>query len=199
MSGQALQSGLLGGFPDPVDDAQRCFRALLDAMSQPGLVVPLAGPTTCPDGISPCAAAMLLTLADYATPVWFGTDAPVVREYIAFHSGAPRAQEPEKGMFAWLPAAAQPIDFGQFHEGDPEYPDRAATLIVEVDGFADGTPVRLTGPGIETHSELSAASLDVRFWQALKAKNAEYPLGVDVILTAVDAIAAIPRSTEIEV
>lgn len=196
-----MSARLLGGLADPVDGAQTVFRALLEAMAGPGTVVPVDGPPEYPEGLSGAAAAVLLTLADYGTPVWFdprlgGSD---IAAYVAFHTGAPATTDPDVAAFALIGRDAAEIAVERFNAGTPEYPDRSTTLIVEVDGFDASPAVRLTGPGIEHAQPFGAGSLPDSFWPAMAANAARFPLGVDIVLTSPGALAAIPRSTRIEV
>ena len=190
---------VMAGFKDPIADAQTCFRGVLDAMAHPGRIVPLDPPAEHPDGINAPALSVLLTLADYTTPIWMGREDPQIAAYLGFHSGAPLTPHADTATFAWLPAESRPIDLTMFHPGDAEYPDRAATVLIDISGFEDGPPVSLSGPGIENEIHLAAAGLDASFWAAMTANNASYPLGVDIILTGPAAIVAIPRSITIEV
>lgn len=178
---------LAPGFADEARDAAHAFRAILNAMSRPGTTVSLAAPG--PAGLSPAAAAVLLTLVDRTTPLHLAAshDTPALRDWIAFHRGAPIVVA-EAAMFAlgdW--DALQPLD--RFAIGTPEYPDRSATLII--DG-AEGRPVTLVGPGIR-----EAASAALPEPQAFRGNHARFPLGWDAILTRGDAAVAIPRSTEV--
>lgn len=173
-------------FADPPADAARAFRAILEAMARPGTIRTVAAPA--PEGLSPAAAAVLLVLADPTTPVWL-PEGPA-RDWLVFHTGAPRATTRGEAAFAvggWDRLAP----LSDWAAGTPDYPDRSATLIVEVPRL-DGPGARLTGPGIETEARLPlpdpAASM---------ANAARYPLGVDLILTCGDRIAALPRSTRI--
>ena len=60
---------LLASFNHPVADAQRAFRRILKAMSEPGVMVSL--PLQQGWGaLSPAATALLLTLVDQESPVW---------------------------------------------------------------------------------------------------------------------------------
>jgi len=84
----------------------------------------------------------------------------------------------------------QPVS--RFSIGSAEYPDRAATLIVEVARLErDGAT--LTGPGIETQARLSLPET-----AAFRHNRRRFPLGFDTYLTCGDRLAGLPRSTRVE-
>jgi alpha-D-ribose 1-methylphosphonate 5-triphosphate synthase subunit PhnH len=179
------------GFATPPFDAAFAFRAVLDAMAQPGRIVTLTGAAP-PDGLSPAAAIALLTLTDTTTPVHLAgaADNTAARGWLAFHTGAPLGEAGACTFAAGPWDALLPLD--RFPVGDPAYPDRSATLIAEVPRLApDGA--RLTGPGIA-----DAAWLSLPATAPFRRNRALFPLGVDVILTCGDRLAAIPRSTIVE-
>ncbi|MEI4485723.1 phosphonate C-P lyase system protein PhnH [Frigidibacter sp. MR17.14] len=191
MAAPASVEALTGGFDDPPRGSARAFREILEAMARPGTIRHVAGATP-PAGLSPAAGAALLVLADRTTPVFLapGHDGVMIRDWLAFHTGAPVAA-PEGASFAlgrW-PALA-PLD--RFPLGDPAYPDRSVTLIVEMDGLSP-EGARLTGPGIETEARLSLPET-----AAFAANRRLFPLGFDVLLTCGDALAALPRTTRVE-
>ena len=139
-------TALQGGFADAPVESARAFRAALDAMARPGRIHEVAGAAP-PAPLSVAAGILLLTLADRTTPVFLAPshDRAEVRDWLAFHTGAPvgTAAEAVFALGTW--AALQPL--GRFPMGTPEYPDRSVTLIVEQDGLhPEGA--RLTGPGI---------------------------------------------------
>lgn len=182
---------LTGGFADAPVQSARAFRAALSALARPGRIETVAGGTA-PAPVSPAAATLLLTLCDTETPLYLapGHDGPALRDWIAFHIGAPIV-EAGAAMFAlgtW--AALTPVD--RFAIGTPEYPDRSATLIVDVDTLA-AEGARLTGPGIETEARLSLPET-----AAFAANRALFPLGLDFYFTAGSRLAALPRTTIVE-
>jgi alpha-D-ribose 1-methylphosphonate 5-triphosphate synthase subunit PhnH len=97
------------------------------------------------------AGALILTLCDGTTPVHLAPshDSDALRGWITFHTGAPLvgAEAAAFALGTW--EALQPLD--RFSIGTPEYPDRSATLIVEMPAL-EATGARLTGPGIETEA-----------------------------------------------
>ena len=142
--------------------------------------------------MSVAAGTLLLTLCDHETGVYLAGayDTAELREWLAFHTGAPvvAAGEAQFALGDW--AALMPLS--QYAVGSPEYPDRSATLIVEMERLeAKGTGLR--GPGIRERAELSLPDAD-----AMRANAAQFPLGVDFFLTCGDRVAALPRSTRLE-
>ena len=180
-----------GGFADPAIQASYGFRALLDAMARPGRIVAVAGAAP-PAPVSVAAGVAVLVLTDSTTPVHLAgpLNCEAVRSWVAFHTGAP-VVGPEAAQFAlgrW--EDLRPVD--RFAQGEPAYPDRSATLIVEMERLsAEGH--RLTGPGLETEARLSLPEA-----AAFQANRALFPLGFDTILTCGDRLAALPRSTRVE-
>ncbi len=182
---------LSGGFGDAPVDSARAFRGILEAMARPGTIHRVAGATP-PAPLSVAAGSVLLTLCDGTTPLHLAGDADcrAVRDWVAFHVGAPivAAEEAAFALGRW--EALQPV--GRFRIGQPDYPDRSATLIVMADRLSNHGPA-LTGPGIETATWLSLPET-----AAFRANRAMFPLGFDTILTCGDRLAGLPRSTRVE-
>ncbi|WP_431269445.1 phosphonate C-P lyase system protein PhnH [Dankookia sp. P2] len=191
-----MTATLSAGFADPVLDAQACFRAVLDAMSRPGRVHRLPGLPELPAPLGRAAAAVLLTLADADTPVWL--DAGVAAgAWLRFHAGAPIVATPAEAAF--LLASGPPPALRDLAQGTEEEPHRSATLIIQVAGLEEGAGWRLTGPGIERAHHLRATGLPEGFTAEWQANRARFPCGVDLILCAGDRLAALPRTTALEI
>jgi len=191
MSALMQDSALTGGFTDAPVQAAHGFRALLAALSRPGRIVTLAGAEP-PAPLSPAAGAVALVLFDATTPVHLAgaQDCPAVRDWLTFHTGAPLTG-PADALFAlgsW--AALQPVT--RFAIGTPEYPDRAATLIVETETLL-GDGALLRGPGVNGTARLSLPET-----AAFIANRALFPLGFDTLFTCGDRLAGLPRSTIVE-
>ncbi|MCI4661337.1 MAG: phosphonate C-P lyase system protein PhnH [Neomegalonema sp.] len=189
------------GFADPAIDSAQVFRAIMDAMAHPGVVVEVPLLLKAPEPLSTAAAAMLLTLADSDAPVWVDPAlcSKAVQDYLRFHCGAVPCEAEADAVFA-LGTCATFLGDHPFAIGTPEYPDRSTTCIIEVSGFETGTPVRLSGPGIADHQEFHACGLccGADFARTMQANHALYPLGRDFIFTHENRFAAIPRSTVVE-
>jgi alpha-D-ribose 1-methylphosphonate 5-triphosphate synthase subunit PhnH len=184
-------TALTGGFQDAPRDAALAFRAAMTAMARPGRIERVTGAAP-PAPLSVAAGTLILTLCDADTPLCLlGThDCADVRDWVTFHTGAPftDAAEAMFALGAW--PALMPLD--RFAIGTPEYPDRSATLIVEMDAL---TPhgARLTGPGIR-----DVATLSLPDPAAFGANARRFPLGLDWFLTCGDSLAAVPRTTRVE-
>ena len=181
-------------FADPVQDARRCFRAVLDAMSHPGRIVTLSGVRP-PSGLSLAAAATLLTLADHETPLWLAPEFAAARSWILFHCGTPLAADPASSAFA-LTAGVPRLT--EFRAGTHEEPETSTTLICEVAGFDTGARFRLTGPGLRYYADLTVDGVGADFAARWRANHALFPCGADLILCAGDRLCALPRTIAIE-
>lgn len=182
---------LSGGFADAPVQAAHGFRAVLQALSSPGTIIDIFGARP-PAPMSAAAGSVALVLLDSTTPVHLAGahDCPDVRAWITFHTGAPLVRA-EAAVFAfgdW--AALQPVN--RFAIGTAEYPDRAATLVIEVPALAPVGAV-LRGPGIEATARLSLPETN-----AFQINRARFPLGFDALLTCAERVAGLPRSTIVE-
>ena len=78
---------LAPGFADPVLESQQSFRLVLQAMAEPGRLVPMRPDLSPPTPLRPTTAAVALTLVDYDTPVWLGDADAAVVDWLRFHTG----------------------------------------------------------------------------------------------------------------
>lgn len=185
------QSVMTGGFSDPSIQAAWGFRAAMNAMARPGDILAVQG-AQAPAPVSEAAAVLLLVLCDPDTPVWLAPshDSDALRRWVAFHTGAPIVAARGEAAFAlgrWDSLAP----LRDYRIGTAEYPDRSATLIVEMDDLrAEGAV--LTGPGIR-----EVAGLNLPDVAAFRANRALFPLGLDFFFTCGDRLAALPRSTRV--
>jgi alpha-D-ribose 1-methylphosphonate 5-triphosphate synthase subunit PhnH len=214
------------GWADPVADAQAVFRAVLLAMSFPGriqlLPARVAATIGVPQVATPAAwpaalAAVSLCLMDADSPLYLhGTlDQPGARRWLKFHAGASACDEPGAAAF-WLARASElaTLPWDAMALGTDDAPQVGATLCVEVDSLADDLvedlplaaseplALRLLGPGIAVDPKatrsLVVAGLSRGMWSRRGVMVESFPRGFDLILTCGSRLAALPRTTRVE-
>lgn len=190
---------IAAGFADAALGAQATFRCLLEAIAHPGRIV--MAPAKLPAAPAPLLApayAAALTLLDFETPLWLESPlaTPAVIETLRLQCGCPIVEQAD-ASFALLAGTDAPL--AAFDQGTPEYPDRSATLIWQVEDLANDRGVRLSGPGIEESVRLQVGGLPADFWAQWAMNHRQFPLGVDIVFVTADRLAALPRSIEAEV
>jgi alpha-D-ribose 1-methylphosphonate 5-triphosphate synthase subunit PhnH len=157
-----------------VFETQRCFRALLTAMSEPGTVHQLRG------GLPLVLATLVdheVRVAELGDPHWAEAD------FVVVHGGTSRGE------------------LAHARQGTLYDPASGATAIYELDKVGDGPlGLSLTGPGVGVEPRLllltGLAEDEVALFRSTRAF---YPCGVDIILVDLDGnCAALPRSTSVE-
>lgn len=187
------------GFSDPVFQSQGAFRALLAALSEPGLACDLGDAIVPPAGLEAATAVALLTLADYETPIWLPAalrDGPA-GAWLRFHCGAALVDDPARAAFAVIDGAATEPKLAAFNTGDDQFPDRSTTVLIQCAGFEGGEAVTLEGPGIAGQRSITPTGLRPGFWAEVEDNAALYPLGVDLLLVHGAQVLGLPRSTQI--
>ena len=185
------------GFADPGPDSQRCFRRILKALSYPGRLQDMGDLLQqAPEPLFRSTAAVCLTLIDLDTPVWLShaIDTPDVRQFLSFHCGCPVSAAPGEAAFALLAAAEAESLLARFHPGTPEYPDRAATLLIQAESLSAAPALPLTGPGILS-ADLGVSGAGAGFWAERTRINAAFPTGLDMLFLDPRRLAGLPRST----
>jgi alpha-D-ribose 1-methylphosphonate 5-triphosphate synthase subunit PhnH len=186
---------------DEIFDAQEHYRLLLDSMARPGKinVMPRLELTT-PQGIH--AAGALVGFALLNSDVSFYVDGPSAEDvslYLLVNTSA-RPAEAEEADYIYLDGTAAAEILYRLKTGTLPYPENSATVIAAVEelGGETGLVLTLSGPGVDGERKLSVTGLDVALLEALVTINAEFPLGIDVVLTdPTGRIACIPRSSRV--
>ncbi|MCR4269232.1 phosphonate C-P lyase system protein PhnH [Nitratireductor sp. ZSWI3] len=189
-----------GGFKNPVLDAQSVFRAVMQAIAEPGTVRQGAALTRPPAPLTPEAASVALTLCDQDTPIWLDpvlAAEEAVRAWLAFHTGAPLANTPADAHFAFAAEPETLIGLENFAPGSQEYPDRSTTLVLQVRSLSAGPELVLEGPGIERQAQLAPHPMPRHFARQWAQNHARFPRGTDIILVSREGLAALPRTTRI--
>jgi alpha-D-ribose 1-methylphosphonate 5-triphosphate synthase subunit PhnH len=182
-------TALEGGFLEAPAQSAVAFRAIMTALARPGDIHTVTGALP-PAPLSVAAGVSLLTLCDPETPVFLAPshDTSDLRNWITFHTGAPLV-DAGQALFAVGPWQALPL--ADFAIGTSEYPDRSATLIVELPALSAAGAV-LSGPGIKDQAVLSLPET-----AAFQRNRALFPLGLDFYFTHGDRLAGLPRSTQV--
>lgn len=194
------QAALCPGFEDPVLMGQQTFRQALDAMARPGTITRPPLLQGAPAPLNPAAASLCLTLMDLDTPVHLsgaGMDS-ILAGYLKFHCGCPLVEDPASAAFGLVVDGNDDFRPERFSIGEPDYPDRSATLIIQVEKLGNQKSLRLSGPGIKDHAWLQVEGLNPAFWAACQNNRKLYPQGFDVFLAAPDCLAALPRTVKLE-
>jgi alpha-D-ribose 1-methylphosphonate 5-triphosphate synthase subunit PhnH len=187
-----------GGFVDPVMQSQTAFRAVMDALANPGTVQDLALGLTPPAPLTPDLAAVALTLCDHDTPLWLGADLATdgVLGWLAFHTSAPITIERTQAQFALTRDPA--ITLADFNQGTDPYPDRSTTIVLAISALTGGQTLTLTGPGIDGSVTIAPQGLPTDFRVQWAENREKFPRGVDLLLVAEGQLIGLPRTTRIK-
>ena len=191
---------LAPAFAVPVFASQAVFRSVMDAMARPGTIVATAGLARAPFPFNLGAASVALALLDHETPVWLDpalAQSPEVTGWLRFHTGVPLTDEPQQAAFGFIADPSMMPQFEAFCQGSIEYPDRATTLVLQVECLLGERGFSLSGPGIRDSRTLLASPLPPDFTARMRANRALFPCGVDIILAAGEMLAALPRSVHV--
>ena len=181
----------LPGFADPVAQAQASFRALLDAMARPGTIATVGQGLTPPAPLDPATAAVLLTLVDGDARLHLPPDCAAARDWLVFHCGTTPCDDSASAGFV---ATRTMPDLAHLATGTDEAPESSATLVLQVLALGTGPAFRLAGPGLKAPAIFRAEGLPPDFAARWAANHALFPRGIDLVLCAGTALAAIPRS-----
>jgi len=167
------------------------FRSLLQAMAMPGTIETLVTFQK-PTGLSDAMAATLLTLCDAETNLFLADTYhnDEIKQWVGFHLNAPitSAQDADFFIGSWKDLEEKP----SVKTGTDQFPDRSATFIIDVSKL-ENTGLRLTGPGIKSHSFLSLPNA-----KPFTENQKSFPLGNDYYFCFENHIAAISRTTFVE-
>ena len=174
----------------------RVAPVVVSSTSRPGRRARKDSKSTC--RVTSAAAALMLALADLDTPVWLDEAASndAVQSWLRFHCGCTLVGAYSGAAFALITDAAE-LDLTRFEQGTMEYPDRSATLFIQVASLDGGREYVLTGPGIRDTATLRVEGLPEDFAQRWRRNAAAFPLGVDVVFCCGNRIAALPRTTQV--
>lgn len=189
---------------DMVHDIQKAYRKILDSMSRPGRINDISEQTEKIEPEVKCGQPtiiMALTLLD--TEVTFKVVGQYELEIARLINQLTYANhvEAEKADFIFIMKDVSKQEVVKVIEsarkGDLINPHHSATIIIEREVITNDCILALTGPGIEGRIWINV-DCPVEWLAIRKEKNAEYPLGIDLIFyNSAGKILGIPRTTKI--
>lgn len=187
---------------DPVFDAQMHFRLLMDSMARPGKLNTLNGVhIQSPALLNPASALIGLALLNADVTYFAAQNADEITDYFVTNT-ASRPASIDEADFVFLSGnqGAQLLIDAKI--GTLSYPETNAFVIIDVEiisaePITNALPITLAGPGVKGQITVFVGGLNPDLLLTIRQKNAEYPLGLDTILTdRSDQILCIPRSNQ---
>jgi len=166
---------------------QRVFRQLLDCFACPGRI------SSGGAGDRAIRLSVLATLLDGETSLADPHRLIAAADWPKLQA---RREMPQNAAFVVADGARAPDFMPRL--GTLESPERGATLVLAVTALGEGQHLRLSGAGIDGHTELSVTGLHPDWIGARADWVAAFPLGVDMILCDGARFTALPRTTHIE-
>ncbi len=193
-----------------VFDAQTHFRLLMDSMARPGKIYMLNGVAINPPRSLNRASALIGLALLNADVTFFASRSPDdIADYLRTNTASRPADAPTAD-FLFLSGIDDPTLIDRAQTGSLSYPETGASVIIDVTAVSDQPlpandlaqilTLHLTGPGIKTTQTVFINGLNPALLDSVRKKNAEYPLGIDLILAdADDRVICLPRTTKIAV
>lgn len=189
------------GFADPVLESQAIFRRALHALSRPGDIVDIDCRAEFPHGMHRAAGGLLLVLLDQDTRLWLAPSvaSESIAAYLRFHTGCRLVERHVEADVAFIGGTEELPRLASFALGTEDYPERSATVVIQLERLVSHAGWTLRGPGIAERSTFAPSGLDDRFVRQWCELNQWFPRGIDVFLTSGSRLAGLPRTTRIEV
>jgi alpha-D-ribose 1-methylphosphonate 5-triphosphate synthase subunit PhnH len=191
-----------------VHDTQFIYRQLLDAFARPGQIGSLESVSSKLVSLSPLQAMVTcfaLTLFDGEVGFCLEMDSQEGLEAYVRQMTFSRIEPASKADYV-MTQGGMPVEriqalLAQLKKGTLLRPEDGATVFIRVDELAseacpEGSCLTLTGPGIRASRTLCVQGLPKAWIEERARINAEYPLGIDMVLfTESGKLTALPRTT----
>ncbi|BFH60649.1 phosphonate C-P lyase system protein PhnH [Paenibacillus azoreducens] len=187
-----------------IHDIQRAYRKVVDSMARPGRVSDLSEEASRADaGFGSYPSTWVLAVMMLDTEVTFKIYSRRENELSRLFNQltfASRA-ETEKADYIFVlhdaEEGAAEAALRKAKTGSLADPHDSASIIIESGDLSDGSEWRLTGPGIREES-LVRLPLEGGLLLARAERNAEYPMGLDMIVVdRKHRLICLPRTTQI--
>lgn len=192
---------------DHVHDLQFVYKKILDSMSRPGKIASLqtlAGRNDYNLQMLDATLLTMMTLLDREVTFHVLTDSGQnIAEKISEYTLAAHTTIDQADFVIALKRTPETViteGLAQCKKGSLIDPHASATWIIE-NAFSNEheSELLLTGPGIKDQTKLQTELIPA-VWQVRNICVAEYPLGIDLILTDADLrVVCIPRTTKVDI
>jgi alpha-D-ribose 1-methylphosphonate 5-triphosphate synthase subunit PhnH len=160
------------GFDDPAIGSPQTFRAIFAAMEHPGRLVTIGENPNAPDVLNLASAATCLTLLARETPVWIDVErgSPAI-SWLQFCCGGAVVTESCMANFAIITKPATMPALDSFRVGPYEYPDKATTIVVQVDDILPSAVNKYPKILFDNTVQLDLKGVPNKFWNQWRQKG----------------------------
>ncbi|HVX47252.1 MAG TPA: phosphonate C-P lyase system protein PhnH [Mycobacteriales bacterium] len=186
-----MTSSLSGPAALSQPESHQIFRAVLDALSRPGI------PASLPEHPLPRVLLPVMALADLEAPVAVIEESGEYAELVRTITGA-EIVEPTR---ARIVDVTRPLSEGELTtlcRGTILAPEAGALTFLTVPDFESGPRWTLIGPGIDGQQAVRISGLPADFLTARQVLVGGFPTGVDFVFVTPDGRAiGLPRTTHV--
>lgn len=185
---------------DAVFDCQKIFRALMNALAQPGKVFSIAESVKKLEGEGAPLMAVGLTLLDNWRKFYVEGNDELAESLRELTYGVPVSLEEADYLF--FPQLQENLDIrevlGQVKSGTLPEPHKSATLIFLLPGLSGGKELLLSGPGIDGEISVTLPDWAGQWLKDRQAMKFEFPCGVELyFLTPDGQVMGVPRKIKV--
>jgi alpha-D-ribose 1-methylphosphonate 5-triphosphate synthase subunit PhnH len=172
-------------------ESHRIFRAVLDALSRPGI------PAQIPDNPLPRVLLPVMALADLEAPVAVIEEGGEYAELVRTVTGA-AIVEPTRARIVGVTRCLSEGELTTLCRGTILAPEAGALTFLTVPDLESGPRWTLTGPGIDGRQTVRISGLPADFLAARRILVGGFPTGVDFVFVTPDGRAVgLPRTTHV--
>lgn len=183
-----------------VFDCQKIFRALMNALAQPGKVFSIAESVEKLEGEGAPLMAVGLTLLDNWRKFYVEGDDDLTEPLRELTYGVPSSLK--EADYIFFPQVQENLDIrevlGQVKPGTLPEPHRSATLIFLLPSLTGGKELLLSGPGIDGEISVTLPDWAGQWLKERQAMEFEFPCGVELyFLTPDGQVMGVPRKIKV--